>query len=201
MMMGRIREALGLLAAVLGVSILAALPAEARSYSGRELGAWEGPVYVAKPKAKRAKAAFRKAVKRSGYADKASRKGKGKRYAAINRASDASPSGTRKSLSGGGVRWAAGSGCLSPSLKSVIYQVAANYGPVTVSSTCRSRGHNARVGGAKKSYHLTGSAADFRVHANSGAAYAFLRSNGSVGGLKHYGGGLFHIDTGPRRAF
>jgi hypothetical protein len=26
---------------------------------------------------------------------------------------------------------------------------------------------------------------------------AYLRS--TVGGLKHYGGGLFHIDTGPRR--
>lgn len=107
-----------------------------------------------------------------------------------------------KSLSGGGsVRWVANSGCLDGSLKSVIYQVAANYGPVTVSSTCRNHGHNRRVGGAPKSYHLTGSAADFRVHANAGSAYAFLRSSGSVGGLKHYGGGLFHIDSGPRRGF
>jgi hypothetical protein len=30
---------------------------------------------------------------------------------------------------------------------------------------------------------------------------AFLRSHGSVGGLKHYGGGLFHIDSGPRRGW
>lgn len=106
-----------------------------------------------------------------------------------------------KSLSGGGVRWVANSGCLDGSLKSVIYQVAANYGPITVSSTCRDHAHNRRVGGAPKSYHLSGSAADFRVHANAGAAYAFLRSSGSVGGLKHYGGGLFHIDSGPRRSF
>jgi hypothetical protein len=28
-----------------------------------------------------------------------------------------------------------------------------------------------------------------------------LRSNGSVGGLKHYGGGLFHIDNGARRSW
>jgi len=46
---------------------------------------------------------------------------------------------------------------------------------------------------------LTGEAADFRVHGNAGAAYAYLQS--AVGGLKHYGGGLFHIDNGPRRSF
>lgn len=102
------------------------------------------------------------------------------------------------SLSGGGnVKWVANAGCLASSLKSVIYQVAANFGPVTVSSTCRSKSHNKRVGGASKSYHLTGNAADFRVHANAGAAAAFIKAR--VGGFKSYGGGLFHIDTGPRR--
>jgi hypothetical protein len=30
---------------------------------------------------------------------------------------------------------------------------------------------------------------------------AYLRSSGMVGGLKHYGGGLFHIDTGARRSW
>ena len=68
-----------------------------------------------------------------------------------------------------------------------------------VNSTCRSHGHNARVGGAPKSYHLSGDAADFRVFGNVSATYSFLQSR--VGGLKHYGGGLFHIDTGPRRSF
>lgn len=105
------------------------------------------------------------------------------------------------SLTGGGVRWVASAGCLAGSLKSVIYSVAASFGPVTVSSTCRSPSRNRRAGGARKSYHLSGNAADFRVHANVGAVYAHLRSSGSVGGLKHYGGGLFHIDTGPRRRF
>ena len=173
-------------------------PANAKSYSG-ERGAWEGPIYVANATAKHTtSASFKKAVKRSGYAQKSTKPGK--KYAALGKtANDATP--YKKSVTGGGVRWAANSGCLSGSLKSVISQVAANYGPVTVSSTCRSRGHNAAVGGAKKSYHLSGSAADFRVHGNAGATYAFLRSSGSVGGLKHYGGGLFHIDTGPRRAF
>lgn len=107
----------------------------------------------------------------------------------------------RKSLTGGGVRWVASSGCLNSRLKSVVYQVAAKFGPVTVSSTCRSKGRNRRVGGARKSWHLKGAAVDFRVHSNYRAAYAYLKSHGSIGGYKHYGGGLFHVDVGPRRTW
>jgi uncharacterized protein YcbK (DUF882 family) len=71
---------------------------------------------------------------------------------------------------------------------------------VTVNSTCRSASRNRRVGGAKRSWHLTGNAADFRVRgASVRSVYSYLR--GMVGGMKHYGGGLFHIDNGPRRAF
>lgn len=100
---------------------------------------------------------------------------------------------------GGGIRWVASSGCLNGSLRGVIAQVAARFGSVTVNSTCRSRRHNARVGGASRSMHLTGNAADFRVHGSWGAASSFIRS--LVGGFKHYGGGLFHIDTGTRRTW
>ena len=107
----------------------------------------------------------------------------------------------RRSLSGGSVNWIANSGCLSGTLRGIVSSLASNYGPVTVNSTCRSRSHNASVGGAPKSYHLQGEAVDFRIHANASAAYASLRGNGNVGGLKHYGGGLFHIDTGPRRSW
>ncbi len=107
----------------------------------------------------------------------------------------------RKSITGGGVRWVASAGCLNSTLKSIVYQVASKFGPLTVSSTCRSRKRNARVGGARRSQHLTGNAVDFRVHANHRAAYAYLKSLGSVGGYKHYGGGLFHIDVGPRRTW
>ena len=107
----------------------------------------------------------------------------------------------RQSLTGGSVKWVASSGCLDGSLKAVIYQVASSFGPVTVNSTCRSRSRNAAVGGARRSKHLTGDAADFRIHGNVGATYAYLKSSGSVGGLKHYGGGLFHIDNGDRRTW
>lgn len=110
--------------------------------------------------------------------------------------------GSGGSLTGGGgkIRWAANSGCLDSGLRAVLSSASA-YGSITVSSTCRSHSHNRRVGGAKRSKHLTGDAVDFRVHGNSGAVLAYLRSSGAVGGLKHYGGGLFHIDNGDRRSW
>lgn len=111
------------------------------------------------------------------------------------------PSRSVASSGGGNIIWQASSGCLNGALRSIVHQVS-TMATVRVSSTCRSHGHNARVGGAKRSQHLTGDAVDFRVlGGNSGAVYAYLRSNSSVGGLKHYGGGLFHVDTGPRRSW
>ncbi len=77
------------------------------------------------------------------------------------------------SLTGGGIAWRASSGCLAGNLRSVIASVAATFGSVTVNSTCRSPTRNRRVGGAKRSWHLTGNAADFRVRgANIRRVYA-----------------------------
>jgi peptidase M15-like protein len=126
-----------------------------------------------------------------------SRRSRGKRVASLGRDLELTP--PPRSVTGG-VRWSASAGCLNGQLQAVIVQIA-SFGAVTVNSTCRSRRHNARVGGAHRSHHLTGSAVDFRVRGNVSAAYAYLRSSGSVGGVKHYGGGLFHIDTGPRRSW
>ncbi len=105
------------------------------------------------------------------------------------------------SLSGGAINWVASAECLASRLRTVLAQVAANFGTLRVNSTCRSKRRNARVGGARRSYHLTGNAADFRVAGQVKEVYAFLKGNRSVGGLKHYGFGLFHIDTGPRRSW
>jgi uncharacterized protein YcbK (DUF882 family) len=80
--------------------------------------------------------------------------------------------------------------------------VASIFGPVKVNSTCRSRTHNAKVGGATHSRHLTGDAADFSVRSDKRGVLAYLQKNPSVGGLELYGGdGHFHIDTGPRRTW
>lgn len=105
------------------------------------------------------------------------------------------------SVTGGSARvqWVASSGCVPGRLKAAIHHVAQNFGRVRVNSTCRSRRQNRRVGGASQSWHLKGQAADIRVFGNIGAAARYLRQ--VVGGFRHYGGGLFHIDTGPRRSW
>lgn len=147
-----------------------------------------------------------KAVKRKGKYAKSSRKSYGSsNYGKKRKTTSLSGDwfgSSGDSLTGGGgkIRWAANSGCLDPGLRAVI-SAASAYGSITVNSTCRSHSHNRRVGGAKRSKHLTGDAVDFRVHGNAGAVLAYLRSSGAVGGLKHYGGGLFHIDNGDRRTW
>ncbi len=162
--------------------------------------------YIARPKsASRTARAKSKALKAYGasYGQKPKKqasKGKLKKYAALDTGAMVDALPPTKSLTGGGVRWAASASCLNGTLRSVVAQVA-SYARVTVNSTCRSKSHNRKVGGASKSHHLTGDAVDFRVHGNVGAVYAFLRSNGSLGGVKHYGGGLFHVDTGPKRSW
>ena len=105
----------------------------------------------------------------------------------------------RTSATGGSIAWRASSGCLAGNLRSVIASAASSFGQITVNSTCRSHSHNRSVGGAPKSWHLTGQAADIRVNGNWRGAIAYLRSN--VSGFKHYGGGRFHIDNGPHRTF
>ena len=173
--------------------------------------AWAGygdSGYVARPKSSRSKAAKAKSKALKAYGasyGKTSKKqasaGKKKRYAALDTGAMIDTAPKKSVAGGGGIRWVASAGCLNGTLRSVVAQVAASYGSVTVSSTCRGKAHNRKVGGAPKSHHLTGDAVDFRVRGNVRAVYAFLRSHGSIGGVKHYGGGLFHIDTGPRRSW
>ena len=104
-------------------------------------------------------------------------------------------------LSRSGIEWRASADCLAAPLRDVLADLTANFGPFRVNSTCRSKRHNARVGGAPRSYHLTGNAVDFRISADARDVLAFLAKKRTVGGLKHYGGGVFHIDTGPRRTW
>jgi hypothetical protein len=187
-----------LLAAIFALSASTVAEAKTDPYAS----AWAGygdAGYIGKS------SSFKKAVASSGYAPKKKYTKKyGTKVAALKYGlDDVSPYQPKKKkvtgYSGGGVRWVASASCLNGTLRGLVASVAANYGPVTVSSTCRSRGHNAAVGGAKSSHHLTGSAVDFRVHGNYSGVYAYLRAN--AGGVHHYGGGLFHADTGPKRTW
>ena len=102
---------------------------------------------------------------------------------------------------GGGIRWAASSGCLNSGLRSVVASVASLFGGVTVNSTCRSRGHNRRVGGARQLAPSDRQRGGLPRARQLARRLGLPRSAGGVGGMKHYGGGLFHIDTGARRSW
>jgi len=69
-------------------------------------------------------------------------------YSGLGGPDKSSDLGSGSVTGGGGIRWAAGADCLNGQLQGVIASVAATYGSVTVSSTCRSRAQNAAAGGA-----------------------------------------------------
>lgn len=127
----------------------------------------------------------------------------GPMVASLGRDFVAAPPSSKPSLTGDGIKWLATASldCLATPLRSVLSELATVFGPFTVRWTCRSKVVNRRVGGAKRSFHLTGNAVDFNMPGNFRAVLSFLKANKLVGGLKHYGGGAFHIDTGPRRTW
>jgi hypothetical protein len=129
--------------------------------------------------------------------------GVGPMVASLGREFFAPAPSSAPSLAGDAIKWqpTALTDCLAAPLRGVLVELAGAFGPITVRWTCRSKEVNARVRGAKRSYHLTGNAVDFNVTGNYRAVLAFLKAKKEVGGLKHYGGGAFHIDTGPRRTW
>lgn len=99
------------------------------------------------------------------------------------------------------IAWNAPSSCVPGRLKAVLNRVAVKFGPITVNSSVRSTAKNRRVGGRKRSYHLSCQAVDFRLHGATRGLMGWLASQGDVGGLKRYPSGFYHIDTGPRRSW
>lgn len=83
--------------------------------------------------------------------------------------------------------------CLRPEVWSILHKVAARVGRLEVTSGCDGR-H------AKRSYHYSGRAVDFRpMQASSRAAVAVLRTMPDVGGIGTYSNGLVHADVGARK--
>ena len=91
--------------------------------------------------------------------------------------------------------------CVPGRLKSVIAQVSRKFGPVVINSTHRSRRHNRRVGGKRKSYHIGCRAVDFRVRGKTRGLTRWLARHPKVGGFKRYRSGFYHIDIGPKRTW
>jgi hypothetical protein len=99
------------------------------------------------------------------------------------------------------LRDGAPTGCIPSALRDVVASIASRFGPLSIESTHRSRGHNWRAGGARHSLHLACRAIDFRVRARARGVMAYLRSLPEVGGLKVYRNGIIHIDDGSRRSW
>ncbi len=92
--------------------------------------------------------------------------------------------------------------CFKPRLIKLIRQVERHYGkkPV-ITSGYRSPAHNRRVRGARRSLHMSCSAADIQVPGVGKASLArYLRSLPGRGGVGLYcRSGPVHIDIGPKR--
>ena len=93
---------------------------------------------------------------------------------------------------------------LNPRLVKLLHHVESHFGHrVHITSGCRSKKHNRRVGGARKSLHLSCKAADVRVASISITRLKrFLRTLPGHGGIGTYcNKSIVHIDVGPRRSW
>ncbi len=93
-------------------------------------------------------------------------------------------------------------GSLNPRLKSILFRIENHFHrPLSVTSGCRSRQHNHRIGGARESWHLRCMAADFKIEGvNKYTAAHYVASLGDRGGIGTYcSDGSMHVDLGPRR--
>ena len=93
-------------------------------------------------------------------------------------------------------------GDVNPELVEVLEDVREHFGrPVVINSGLRCQTHNKRVGGAKKSQHLFGTAADIRV---SGVDPALVYDYLNAKYPDRYGVGKYksftHIDVRERKA-
>jgi hypothetical protein len=96
--------------------------------------------------------------------------------------------------SGGG---GASRGCLQASARALLDRIEAQFGPVSVISTCRP---GARIAGSgKPSKHGFGLAVDFEAGGRKGAIVNWLKANHHAGGTMTYARmSHIHVDIGPR---
>lgn len=91
---------------------------------------------------------------------------------------------------------------LRPDIMRLLNKVQRHYGkPLHIISGCRSKKHNRKVRGAKRSQHLHCKAADFKISGVSKhKLVAYLKSMPGRGGVGLYCRSSYvHLDTGPKR--
>ena len=94
--------------------------------------------------------------------------------------------------------------CFPPRLKRLLRQVSAHYGrKLVITSGFRSRRHNRRIGGARRSQHMHCKAADFYIPGvNKYSLARYLKRLPGRGGVGTYSGNrTVHLDVGTRRAW
>jgi Peptidase M15 len=94
--------------------------------------------------------------------------------------------------------------CFPARLKRLLNKVSAHYGrKLRITSGFRSRRHNRRVGGARRSQHIHCTAADFYIPGvNKMALARYLKRMPGRGGVGTYcGNRTVHLDVGPRRTW
>ncbi len=95
---------------------------------------------------------------------------------------------------------AAPSDCLPAGLQSVLKDVEARFGAVTVVSTTELHTDNHSHGSARHKLHTACKAVDFRVGGNRKAVVAYLKSRPEVAGVNSYANnGVIHVDHSGAR--
>ncbi len=95
-------------------------------------------------------------------------------------------------------------GCIPADLRMILNAVAWHYGKkVHIQSGYRSKHYNARVGGARRSFHVRCKAVDIQVSGvNKYKLAKYLKSLPGRGGVGTYcNSSTVHIDIGPRRSW
>jgi hypothetical protein len=90
--------------------------------------------------------------------------------------------------------------CLAPGLKSVLQDVQARFGTVTLVSTTELHTDNHTKGSVRHKLHSDCMAVDFKVAGDLGAVTAYLRTRSEVAGINTYkNNGVIHIDAAQTR--
>ncbi len=95
-------------------------------------------------------------------------------------------------------------GCIPPDLRMLLNTVAWHYGKkVHIQSGYRSKHYNRRVGGARRSFHVSCKAVDIQVSGvNKYNLAKFLKTLPGRGGIGTYcNSSTVHIDVGPERSW
>jgi hypothetical protein len=192
----------GIIAAVVGMGLAATLaaPAEARLDSGPVSSLYErdGRQTLNREKPARKQASARRTYKSAKYS-------KGRKSAQYSGQTRRKPAGRAARLQGravtanhtGGGGGGASRGCLQASARALLDRIEAQFGAVSIISTCRP---GARIAGSgKPSKHGFGLAVDFEAGGRKAAIVNWLKANHHSGGTMTYARmSHIHVDIGPR---